>query len=128
MEKIHSISIFRGVDFFPGVSGVGTKTAFNLIKKYDNLDNMIEKNILVRKKPISESIDLATMKQVREIFLNPEINKDYPKPKWKRPDSDKIKEILCERHNFSEERVDNALIRLKKKAGTTQKTMDSFFN
>ena len=126
-EQLIDIGILSGVDFFPGVNGVGTKTAFNLIKKYDNLDTMLEKNILIRKKPINESIDLETIKQVREIFLNPTINKDYPKPKWKRPDSDKIKEILCKRHNFSEERVDNALIRLKKKTGITQKRIDSFF-
>ena len=88
---------------------------------------MLEQNILVRKKPISESIDLDTIKQVRDIFLNPAINKDYQKPKWKRPDTEKIKEILCDKHNFSVERVDNALIRLKKKAGTTQKRIDSFF-
>ncbi len=126
-EQLIDIGILSGVDFFPGVSGVGTKTAFNLIKEHDNLENMLEKNIIIRKKPISESIDLDTIRQVREIFLNPTINKDYPKPKWKRPDSDKIKEILCERHNFSEERVESALIRLKKKAGTTQKRIDSFF-
>ena len=126
-EQLIDIGILSGVDFFPGVSGVGTKTAFNLIKKYDNLVMMLEQSVLVRKKPISESIDLDTIKQVRGIFLNPVINKDYQKPKWKRPDTDKIKEILCDRHNFSVERVDNALIRLKKKAGTTQKRIDSFF-
>ena len=122
MEQLIDIGILSGVDFFPGVSGVGTKTAFNLIKKYGNLETMLEKNIVVRKKPISESIDLDTIKQVRDIFLNPAINKNYPKPKWKRPDSDKIKEILCERHNFSEERVDNALIRLKKKGRNNPET------
>lgn len=127
-EQLVDIGILSGVDFFPGVSGVGTKTAFNLIKKHDNLDNMLKNNIIIRKKPICESIDIETIKQVRDIFLNPAINKDYPKPTWKRPDSDKIREILCERHNFSKERVDNALIRLKKKAGTTQKTIDSFFH
>ena len=126
-EQLVDIGILSGVDFFPGVSGVGTKTAFNLIKKYDNLDNMLEQNIVVRKKPISENIDLDTIKQVRDIFLDPAINKDFQKPKWKRPDTDKIREILCDRHNFSVERVDNALIRLKKKAGTTQKRIDSFF-
>ena len=126
-EQLIDIGILSGVDFFPGISGIGAKTAFKLIKEHGDLVVLLEKNIEIRKKPIKESIDLETIKQIREIFLNPTINRDFTKPKWKRPDGDKIKEILCKRHNFSEERVDNALIRLKKKAGITQKRIDSFF-
>ncbi|MHA1511380.1 MAG: flap endonuclease-1 [Promethearchaeota archaeon] len=126
-EQLIDIGILSGVDFFPGISGIGAKTAFKLIKEHGDLVALLEKNIEIRKKPIKESIDLGTIKQIREIFLNPTINRDFTKPKWKRPDGDKIKEILCKRHNFSEERVENALIRLKKKAGITQKRIDSFF-
>jgi len=126
-EQLIDIGILSGVDFFPGISGIGAKTAFKLIKEHGDLVALLEKNIEIRKKPIKESIDLGTIKQIREIFLNPTINRDFTKPKWKRPDGDKIKEILCKRHNFSEERVNNALIRLKKKAGITQKRIDSFF-
>ncbi|MHA1717916.1 MAG: flap endonuclease-1 [Promethearchaeota archaeon] len=125
-EQLIDIGILSGVDFFPGISGVGTKTAFNLIKKYDNLDTMMEKNILIRKKPIRESINYDTIKQVRDIFLNPAI-KDFPKPKWKKADDAKIKEILLEKHNFSRDRVEKALIRLRRKAGTSQRRLDSFF-
>jgi len=126
-EQLIDIGILSGVDFFPGISGIGAKTAFKLIKEHGDLVALLEKNIEIRKKPIKESIDLGTIKQIREIFLNPTINRDFTKPKWKRPDGDKIKEILCKRHNFSEERVNNALIRLPKKAGITQKRIDSFF-
>ncbi|MBE9592331.1 MAG: flap structure-specific endonuclease, partial [Proteobacteria bacterium] len=45
----------------------------------------------------------------RELFLHPDVTESYDELKWGRPDAGEIKELLCEVHDFSEERVSKAL-------------------
>ncbi len=126
--QLVDIGILTGVDFFPGVEGIGAKTAIKLISEHGSIDQLLEKGISVRKKPISESLDMELINQVRSIFLSPQVFTDIPRLKWSRPDADKIREILVEEHNFDASRTDTAIARLmKKNASSTQKTMDSFF-
>ena len=42
------------------------------------------------------------------------------------PNSDNIRELLCEKHNFNRERTDNALERIKKTSKSTQTTLGDF--
>ncbi|WP_371803264.1 flap endonuclease-1 [Candidatus Lokiarchaeum ossiferum] len=126
-EQLVDIGILTGVDFFPGIEGVGAKTAYKLIKSHHSIDSLMNNNIEIRKKPISESLNMDMVNQVRNIFLKPEIDPNIPPLKWKKPNQDKIFEILCEKHNFNKERVSTALNRLKKKAGSTQRTLGDFF-
>jgi flap endonuclease-1 len=37
--------------------------------------------------------------------------------KFGKPDSEKIKRLMCDEHDFSEERIDNALNKLEEKKG-----------
>ncbi len=126
-EQLVDIGILTGVDFFPGIDGVGAKTAYKLIQTHSSIDSMLEKNIEIRKKPISELLELEMVNKVRNIFLQPEIDPDIPPLKWKKPNPEKIFEILCEKHNFNKDRVTTALIRLKKRSGSTQRTLGDFF-
>jgi flap endonuclease-1 len=124
--QLIDIGILTGVDFFPGVEGIGVKTALKLIKEHQDLESMMAKKIEVRKKPLE--LDMELVQQVREIFLHPLVETNLPPIKWTSPDVGRIKEILCETHNFSADRVDSAITRLvKKNAQKTQVTMDSFF-
>ena len=50
-------------------------------------------------------------KKIYAIFKSMPVMKNY-QLKWTSPDIDKIKEILVEKHEFSEERVDNQLKKL----------------
>jgi flap endonuclease-1 len=125
LEELVDIGILVGVDFFPGVSGIGPKTAIKLIKEHKSIENIINNNIQFRKKPID--LDLAKILQVQNIFLKPEIKKDFDKPKWRRPNPELIKEILCERHDFNNERIENALKRFSSiNSSSTQKTLEGF--
>ncbi|MEM2690087.1 MAG: flap structure-specific endonuclease, partial [Nitrososphaerota archaeon] len=45
---------------------------------------------------------------VRELFRNPEVTNNY-KLEWKEIDKERVKRILCDEHDFSEERIDKAL-------------------
>jgi flap endonuclease-1 len=48
--------------------------------------------------------------------------------KFPKPDFEKVKEILVEKHGFSEERVDTQLERLEKvKKAKNQKSLDKWF-
>ena len=128
-EQLVDIGILIGLDFFPGIPGVGPKTAINLIADHQSIDNLIEKKIEVKKQQISSFIELDTLHQVRDIFLKPNVHAvmDLPKIKWTGPDSEKITEILVESHNFNNVRVERAIQRLNKLSKKKQARLDEFF-
>ena len=54
------------------------------------------------------SAGIVNYELVRELFLHPDVTDSY-ELKWGTLDAGKIKELLCEVHDFSEERVSKAL-------------------
>jgi len=124
-EQLVEMGILIGTDFFPGIKGIGQHTALNLIKKYGSIDNILKEKVSVGKKKID--LDLEIVNRIKEIFLNPDVKKDYPKIVWRKVNYEKIEELLIEHHNFSKNRVENALLRLKKKdSSNVQISLDSF--
>lgn len=113
-EQLVEIGIFMGTDFNPGIKGIGPKRALEHIK---------EKPIEEWKDEYDFSIDPV---KIKKIFLEPEITKEYSL-KWTDPDSDKLTEILHEKHEFSEQRIENALKRLEESKGKrSQKSLGDF--
>ncbi|TXT56601.1 MAG: Flap endonuclease 1 [Candidatus Thorarchaeota archaeon] len=102
-EELVDIAILVGTDYNDRVPGVGPKTALKLIKKHGSIDIIDAEGI--------KEIDFP-YEEIRNIFLNPP-KTDYDEPKWTEPDYERIKEILCTRHDFSENRVNSSLERLK---------------
>jgi flap endonuclease-1 len=124
-EQLVEMGVLIGTDFFPGIKGIGQHTALDLVKEYGSLENILKSNIKVRGKEIN--IDMKVIDQIKQIFLNPDIKKEYPKLVWKKIEYEKIQELLIEQHNFSTQRVNNALERLKKQElSKRQVTLDSF--
>ncbi len=125
-EQLIEMGVLIGTDFFSGVKGIGQKIALDLIKKYDSIENIIKNKVKVGGKEIS--LDLEIVNNIKNIFLNPNINKDYHLTKSKKIDLEKIEELLIEQHNFSKQRVENALERLRKlKDEKVQVSLDDFF-
>jgi flap endonuclease-1 len=125
-EQLVEMGILIGTDFFPGIKGIGQKTALDLIKKHDSIENILKSNVKVGNKDIL--LDLELVEHIKNIFLNPDINKNYIAPKPKKIDFEKIEELLIEQHNFSRQRVENALERLRKlDSKKTQVSLDDFF-
>jgi len=125
-EQLIEMGILIGTDFFEGVEGIGQKTAFDLITKYKSIKKINENSLKVRGKIID--LDIEVIEKVKNIFLNPSVEKNYQSLKWKKPNFDKIEEFLIGKHNFSEGRVKNALDRLKKKESESMQTsLDRFF-
>ncbi|MCK4476742.1 MAG: hypothetical protein KAU16_08455, partial [Methanophagales archaeon] len=99
------LAILVGTDFNPGIKGIGVKRALKLIKKHRSIEKLISKAEIEKIEGI-ENYEL-----VRDIFLHPDVNESYElKPGT--PDEEKVKEFLCEKHDFSEERVSKALERI----------------
>ena len=125
-EQLVEMGILIGVDFYPGIKGIGQHTALDLIRKHESIENMVKNKVSVGKKEIN--IDTETIYKIKEIFLNPDVNKDYPKLTWDKINYDKLEELLIENHNFSKQRVEGALERLKKiDSSKVQVSLDSFF-
>ncbi|MBD3256523.1 MAG: flap endonuclease-1 [Candidatus Lokiarchaeota archaeon] len=125
-EQLVEMGLLIGVDFFPGIKGIGQHTALELIQKYNSIENILKENIKIRKKTLD--LDLEMVEKIKDIFLNPNVEKDYGKLKWKNVSYEKIEELLVETHNFSARRVSNALDRLRKiDSSSVQVSLDDFF-
>jgi flap endonuclease-1 len=124
-EQLIEMGILIGTDFFQGIKGIGQKTALDLIKKYDSIENLLSNNVKIGSKIIQ--LDIELVEQIKNIFLNPDVKKDYKLPKPKKINFERIEELLIEQHNFSKQRVENALERLRKlDSKKTQVSLDDF--
>lgn len=125
-EQLIEMGILIGIDYFEGIKGIGQHTALDLIKEHKSIENMVKKSVSVGKKQIN--LDLDFVEELKELFLNPKIEKDYPPLRWKNIQYEKVEELLIEEHNFSSQRVKNALERLKNLENSkTQTSLDRFF-
>lgn len=125
-EQLIEMGILIGTDFFPGVKGIGQHKALELIKQYGSLKNIINSNVKIGKVEID--IDQDIIDKIKDIFLYPDIEKNYPTLKWEKINYEKIEELLIEQHNFSDQRVRNALERLRKQdSSKRQVSLDNFF-
>ena len=101
-DQLIVISILIGTDYNEGVKGIGPKTALKLVKQYKNFDELFKQ------------VDVNfNWKEIYAVFKSMPIMKNY-QLKWKGVDYDKINELLVKKHDFSLERVENSLKKLKK--------------
>src|SRR3989344_5550225 len=99
-DQLIVLGILVGTDYNNGVNKVGQKTALKLVKQYKNFDELFNK--------VKGDFN---WKQIYATFKNMPIIKNY-KLSWNKPDVEKIKEILVERHDFNEERINKNLDRI----------------
>lgn len=117
-EQLVDIGILVGTDFNEGVKGVGPKRALELIKKYGSIEKICELRLF--------EFEVDPL-EVKKIFLKHEVTDDY-RIIWREPSPEKIKELLCEEFDFSEDRVQSGIEKLTKgktKQGQTQ--LDRWF-
>uniref|UniRef100_A0A7J2U471 Flap endonuclease 1 n=1 Tax=Ignisphaera aggregans TaxID=334771 RepID=A0A7J2U471_9CREN len=105
-EQLIDIAILIGTDYNPdGVEGVGPKTALQLVKTHGSLEKIL-KHLPQAKFPEDPL-------KIKSYFLNPPVV-DVGKIEWNEPDRERIIEILVKEHDFSLDRVENAIKRLEK--------------
>lgn len=119
-QQLVYIGILLGTDYNPGgVKGVGPKRALRLVKEFPDITAIAQ--AVGWNFPVSPD-------EVAKLFLEPKVTSDY-QLEWRRPDKDGVIEFLCDEHQFSRERVLNALERLEKAYSTLfrQSTLESWF-
>ncbi len=118
-EQLVVIGIGIGTDYNPGgLSGIGPKKALEMVKSCKNVSELLKK---IKNEKWEFDID---PEEIFNFFMNPPVTKNY-ELKWSSPNEEKIKKILCDEHDFSEERIDNALEKLKERKGI-QFRLDAF--
>lgn len=107
-DQLVEIGLLIGTDYNPGISGIGPKNALKITKEGKFSEYELD--------------------DYKELFLSPRVTEEYS-IRFRSPSSDHIQEILCDDHDFSETRVENALQRLVKATdeAAQQTSLDAFF-
>ena len=121
-EQLIDIAILVGTDYNEKVPGVGQKTALKLVKKHGSLEKIESETEQKFQFPYDE---------IRDIFMNPP-TMDPVEIEWFAPNEESIRQLLCEEHDFSQNRVDKALDRLLesyriRKDESQQSSLTDFF-
>ncbi len=97
-DQLIVMGILTGTDYNPkGIHKIGPKTALKLVHQYKNFDTLF--------KEVKADFN---WKQIFAIFKSMPIMKNY-QLKWTAPNPEKIREILVEKHDFNEERVNRTI-------------------
>lgn len=103
-DQLLVIGILIGTDYNPGgVKGIGPKTALRLVQQNKNFDDIF--------KEVKADFN---WKEIYAVFKSMPIMKNY-QLKWHPVDEKKVRTLLINKHNFSEERVNNTLKKISNK-------------
>ena len=125
LDQLICLGILVGTDYNPkGIPGIGQKKALDIVRKYRQpvlIFNSVEEQMLNLKD--EDSFD---WKDIFELFKKPDVkNFDIEFPNI---DEEKIKEILVHEHDFSEERVEKQLEKLREsREAIKQKNLEKWF-
>ena len=110
------LGILVGTDYNPGgVSGFGPKRALELVKEKKTLEAVLKNN--------PWEFDISA-KDIFDFFKSPPAG-DY-KIIFSEMDEEKVKKLLCDEHDFSEERIDSSLKKLQE-SKKEQKSLNRWF-
>jgi len=121
-KQLIALSMLVGTDFnSKGIRGIGPKNALKLVKKHgENL------NLLFSEAKWEESFEMP-WQEVFDVIAKMPVSDDYSKNQGS-INADKIREILCERHQFSVERVEKTISDMEKECEKkVQKGLSEFF-
>ncbi|MCX8206070.1 MAG: flap endonuclease-1 [Candidatus Micrarchaeota archaeon] len=108
-QQLVWIGLLVGTDFNDGVKGIGPKKGLKLVKECTGIGEVHRKS--------NSQEDLELWKSIEEFFLNPEVTD--VSVKFGKIDAKRVCGILCDRHEFSKERIEGAISALMKKSGET---------
>lgn len=117
-KKLIWMGVLMGTDFNPdGIHGIGPKTALKLVRKYDSWAEVFEDEKV-------EWDSEADPEEIIEFFENPPVEKaEYS---YGDLDKEKVREILVDEHDFSNERVSSGLKDLENALSSRQSGLGSF--
>lgn len=102
-EQLINMGILIGTDYNPGgIKGIGPKTALKLVKEHTALEEL-ERNI--------EWNFSISPGEIHDFFMKPPVTDEFDIA-GREPDISAVKKILCDRHEFTDERIDNMFKKL----------------
>jgi len=125
LNQLICLGILVGTDYNPkGIPGIGQKKALQIVQRYKKpvlIFKSVEEQIL----SLNEE-DRFDWKEIFELFHKAKVkDADF---KFQEVDEKKIKKILVDEHDFSEERVEKQLARIREyKEKSKQKGLDKWF-
>jgi flap endonuclease-1 len=125
LDQLICLGILIGTDYNPkGIPGIGQKRALDIVKRYKQ-PIFIFKSVEEQIYSLSEK-DRFDWKEIFELFKKPNVSKE--EINFKKIDEEKIKKILVKEHDFSEERIERQLIKLREaERKRKQKNLESWF-
>ena len=116
-DQLIALAMIIGTDYNPGgIKGIGPKTALKLVKQHK-----LDFDALFKEIKWKDHFDFPWTVVYYIIKKIP--TTDNYKLEWKNIDKDKLHKLLVDKHDFSEQRVENTLEKLKK--ATTEKQQKS---
>lgn len=123
LDQLICLGILAGSDYNPGgIRGIGQKKALDIVKKY-------REPVLIFNS-VSEKLEQQENKfdwqEIFELFHKPDVIKNV-KVEFPKVDENAIRRILVDEHDFSLERVNSQLEKLRKASDKKkQKTLSTF--
>ena len=124
MDQFIDICILLGCDYTDTIDGIGTKRAWELIKRYGSLEDLItkEQKIAQGKYKLPDNF---RYEESREYFKNPRhipaTNTDL---ELKIPQLNELKQLLITRYGFGEDTIEKSIKFLRKKYNIIDKNYD----
>lgn len=124
-DEFVDLCILLGCDYVDKIRGIGPKKAIELVKKYGNIETILE-NLDTKKYPPPEN---WLFTEARRLFKTPDVTPaDEIELKWEKPDEEALVAYMCGEKGFQEDRIRKACLKLvKARGGATQGRLDSFF-
>jgi len=116
-EQLVMLGMVMGTDFNDGIHGIGPKKGLEMVKDYDSLEGLMEDE------DFEWSSDNSP-EAVYDFFMNPPVEK--AEFKYGEPDREKITEILVNKREFSNDRVESKIKDLEKAMESRQSGLGSF--
>lgn len=107
--QLVDIGLLIGTDYFSGIKGLGPKKSLTLIKKHNQIENVI---VQEHDKYDFSGLTPEIIKKVRKIFLFPDVNNSIDNFHWNYPNKSIVLKLLCEEHFLNRERVESNLTKL----------------
>jgi len=104
-EQLIDIAVLIGTDFNEGLKGIGPKKALNLIKNYGKIENMPNE--------VKAMLEAQNYQEVKRFFLEPKVTTDYTL-RYGELQEDELYRFLCDQRDFSHERVETVIQRMKR--------------
>ncbi|MFX0102655.1 MAG: flap endonuclease-1 [Candidatus Hodarchaeota archaeon] len=121
-EELVDLGILIGTDFNNGIPGVGQKTGLKLIQEHGSIEAILD-----AKPDYKDKLSIELVKQVRDIFLNPNVTDNY-KFSFNKLEAKELVDFMCKDHGFSKTRIISRYKKYKTVISQKgQKSLDSFF-